>query len=227
MGHQIGHCVRFEDPFQKSVIQTVQAAIDDALNSFESSRQKCLVVGQMLCEIRPHLAHGDFGAYVYHNFPKLGTRQANRWMAAAENIVKFLPPPDALNIEVSVLLTTDSAKLSAPEAKYKQMLLDLNGNTTLKDAANGVFNEGDEAHRITRAANGKTKGGKGNVDRKDFPLFIGKALRVLSSHLSHYDTFSAPQLETTKLRVRENLAKWPSPFLELLRDETTKALKTR
>ena len=227
MGNQITHRAHFGDPFRKDVISTIKAAIDDALASFETSRQKCLIAGQMLYEIKPHIPHGEFQNYVERNFPKITHSTANRWMQAAENIVKFLPPPDALDIEVSVLLTTDTAKLSGPEAKYKQMLLDLNGNTTLRDAANGVFNEGDEAHRITRAVNGKTKGGKGNVDRKDFPQFIAKALRVLTAHLAHYDTFSAAQLDTTKVRVREHIAKWPTPFLSLLKQEITESLKTR
>jgi len=215
------------DPRSRVVITTIQAAIDDALASFETSRQKCLVVGQMLWDVRRRIPHGEFQDYIERNFHKLEYRTAKRWIDAAEQIVKFLPPPVALDIDVSVLLTTDSTKLSKENQKYKQMLLDLNANTTLKDAANGVFNEGDEAHRITRAVNGKTKGGAGNVDRKDFPTFIGKKLSDLTTHLHGYQKFTAPQLERTELLFKQNLAKWPSPVLEMLAKQLREELKTR
>ena len=219
--------VAYLDPHSPKVIHEIQHAIDDALSSFETSRQKCLIVGQMLCEIKQRLEHGEFQNYIEHNFHKLPYRTAARWITAAENIIKFLPPPEALEIEVSVLLVTEDAKLSKSDLKYKQMLLDLNGNTTLKDAANGVFNEGDEAHRITRAHNGKAKGGKGNVDRKDFPLFIGRKLSDLSTHLQHYKKFSGPQLERTEQLTKQNLAKWPGGYLELVVKIAREELKTR
>ena len=223
---QIGHRDQF-DPFQKETIQMINRAIDDALASFETSRQKCLIAGQMLIEVKPSIPHNQFQNYIERNFPKIVYRTAARWMAAAENITKFLPPPTGLAVDISVLLTTDAAKLSPANAKYKQMLLDLNGNTTLKDAANGVFNEGDEAHRITRAVNGKTKGGKGTVDRKDFPTFIGRKLSDLSTHLRGYQQFSVPQLERTELLFKQNVTKWPSPVLELVAKLVREELKTR
>ena len=227
MGRQNSPRESFGDPFQKETIQTINRAIDDALASFEVSRQKCLLAGQMLIEIKPLIPHGQFQSYIERNFPRIAYPTANRWMAAAENIVKFLPPPESMVLDISVLLTSDAAKLSAPDAKYKQMLLDLNGNTTLKDAANGVFNEGDEAHRIKRAVNGKIKGGKGTIDRKDFPTFIGRKLSDLSTHLRGYNAFTAPQLERTELLFKQNLAKFPSPVLELITKICREELKTR
>jgi hypothetical protein len=183
--------------------------------------------------------------YVEKNFPTLNIRQAQRWIAAAENIVKFLPPPPALEVEISVLLTADTAKLSQPAQQYRQELLGLNNHTTLKDAASGVFNEGDEAHRITRAANGKLKGGRGETDRRDFALFTARKLNHLGSHLRHWSRMPAAQraeaghiLRSAILGNRINLTRqgrdevfkfnlWPDEFCQVALETLRDVLKTR
>ncbi|MDE2101193.1 MAG: hypothetical protein KGL39_28365 [Patescibacteria group bacterium] len=215
------------DIYGKLFISRVNAAIDAALASFDESRQKCLVVGQLLSDAKKRLDHGDFDTYVERHFPKLPGRTARRWVAAAENILRFLPPPKTLDIDVSVILTSADADLSGAARGYKQLLLNLNNNTTLKDAAAGVFVEGDDAHRISRAHNGKTKGGKGNQDRKDWPEFIGRKLSDIGTHLSHFKQFSAPQLDRTETLFKQNIAQWPSPVLEIIAREVREELKKR
>lgn len=236
--------VLHNEPWSLTAIKLIGAAIDDALTSFEISRQKCLIVGQMLSEVKNKLNHGEFENYVKRNFPQLAERTAYRWVAAAENILKQLPPPDEVaTIEIStLLLTTDNSQLSKPAQAYKQILLDLNNNTTLKDAANGVFNEGDEAHRITRAVNGQTKGGAGG-DRKDFPLFIARKLDDIGTHLSHWSAMTTTQRTECMTAIRNamlghkttlngrhdvfNSKLWPDDFVRALVEAGKEHLKTR
>ena len=94
---------------------------------------------------------------------------------------------------ISSILTTSDDELSTEDRKYKQAWLDFTADKTIKQCLDGVCVEGDDAHRVDRAVNGKTKGGAGQTDRKDFPLFIAVKLKDIAAHLNHFKSMTPGQ----------------------------------
>lgn len=203
-----------------------------ALKHVDESRQQCVRAGQILRELKASSDHGDFEALLEKNIPEISAQTARTWMRAAESVTKALKMPDSIDVDsvvtpLSQIIGGDPATMSPDARKLQQAWFDFTEGKTIKDCIAGVVVDGDASSRIDRAINGKTKGGKGNVDRKDFPTFIGKKLSDLSTHLEHYKKFSAPQLERTEFLFRQAIAKWPSGVLELVVKEAREELKKR
>lgn len=179
-------------------IPRIRAAVDAALVATENARQKCLVAGQMLNEVQSHLPHGEFQHWIEKHLHHVPYVTAARWARAAGNILKALPEVtievESEAISVSEILSTPDDELSAAARKYKQSWFDFTGKKTIKECLNGVFVDGDEAHRVDRAVNGMTKGGVGKqTDRKDWPLFVAVKLSDIGAHLRHHGRMSAVQ----------------------------------
>ena len=224
-----------------SIINVVR----EALVAVEGAKQKCLAAGQLLNDFKATLAHGEFLIWREKNLPEISADCCERWMRAAANIVRALPEGciDVETISLSEVLSTPDHCLSAAHQKYKQAWLDFTNDKTIKECLNGVFVEGDEAHRVDRAINGKTMGGKGSGDRKDWSLFIGVKQNDMGAHLAHWKKMSAIQRseieqvvraailgEPTKLvrphnKVGVGDKPWPLEFCKLVQDAVKQRIK--
>lgn len=219
-----------------TIVKQLRPICLEALEACENASQKCLAAGQALNEAK-EICNGDFMDLVAKELPEVTHRTATTWMRAAANIAKALPPvPDSIDIEASAILTLPDAELSDEAREWKQQWFDFTADKTIKECLNGVFVEGDEAHRVDRAVNGKTKGGAGG-DRKDFPLFVAVKLKDMGVHFSHWSGMNTTQKaealnalksaitgEPINLRKRNfNFTPWPDEVCEL----ALEALKAR
>lgn len=192
-------------------LAVVKEAVEAAQGALGDARQKCLIAGALLNEVKEELPHGDFEEWCRGNLP-VKERTWQVWMRAAANVVKALPGmprlqalyDKAIDIEaipVSEMLTAPEDELPASALAWRQQWLDFTSERTLKECLDGVFVDGDEGHRVDRAINGKLKGGAGG-DRKDFPLFVAVKLKDMGSHLAHWEGMSETQRTEVKLAVR-------------------------
>lgn len=209
-------------------VEVIQLAIDDALDIAELAVNKAIRVGQLLIEKKPALGHGNFQAYIEANFRRISYATAHRWMQAAERTVAAIElDATTLDVPVSLLLSAPASELSEPAREAQQLLLDFTKDKTIKDCLAAVVVDGDEPHRITRAANGKKLGGSKGEDRKDFPKFIGEKLSDVAAHLKSWPSYTAAQCEDTQAKFKSFLGKCPTPLLSHLKALIDKELKTR
>lgn len=209
-------------------VATIRAAIDEAMSAAEVAVQKAIHVGQLLIEAKPGLGHGNFQDWIEDHFPDLSYATAHRWMQAAERTCKALGiEAGALDLPVSRLLGAGADELSERDTVAQQLLLDFTRDKTIKDCLAAVVVEGDEPHRITRAANGRKHGGSRGEDRKDWPKFIDIHLKDILAHLKFWKSFTPAQVETTHVKLDGFIAKLPTPLLTHLKQRITEELKTR
>jgi hypothetical protein len=130
---------------------------------------------------------------------------AYRWMEAADRVSRLqlgllmsdeLPSHievEGTRVPLSVALTAPEAELPEAALKYRQDVSNFMADKTLAEACSAALDGESPAHRITRAADGKRKGGAGQPDRKDWPEFVFRKFGELAEHLSHWDRMSAGQ----------------------------------
>lgn len=190
-------------------VKRLRDCVSHALISVDDARRNCFIAGQMLNEIQAALPHGEFQPWIEKHLPEISYRQAADWARASANIVKHLPPPsieiESEVISVSEILSSPEDKLPAAARKYKQLWLDLTEDLTIRNAAQGIFVDGDAGHRMDRAVNGKTKGGTRGEDRKDWPQFIGVKLKDISGHLTHFKKMTPGQQSETEQMFRASI----------------------
>lgn len=179
-------------------LERLRSAVLAAQTAVEGAKQKCLAAGQLLNELRARLAHGEFTPWLAQYVPEISADTAQRWMRAAANITKALPPPEEAADEetppVSEILATPDRELSPGQLRYKQSWLGFTADKSIKECLAAVLVEGDQAHRVDRAVNGKVLGGTGRADdRRDFPVFIAAKLKDIAAHLTHYPRMPAGQ----------------------------------
>ena len=168
----------------------LRSAVLDALQSVEFAKQKCILAGQMLLDEKLKIDHGDFQAYIAKTIPEISYDTAKVWMRAAGNVAKALPPMTIdveSEVSVSSILSTPDKDLTTDQLKYKQAWFDFTADKTIKECLNSVMVYGDDSHRVDRAINGKTKGGKGGTkvaDRKEFERFTATKLGHITTFLT-------------------------------------------
>lgn len=158
---------------------------------------KALVIGQMLREKRDeicqaahnrHTPEKDLWSTWLTENCKIPERTAQRWMEMAANSCEIALRGLVIDMEVisiSHLLTAEAKDLPKQQQEARQLLFDFVGGKTMKECMAKVMIGDAEPHAMKRAHNGKTKGGKGSVDRKDFPVFIKGKLGHIQSHLAN------------------------------------------
>lgn len=211
------------------VVAKISAAIDEAMATAEMAVNQAIRVGHLLLEAKanPEIDHGDWQQWIETNFPKISYRTAARWMQAAGNVVKQIDL-GACSVPASQLLSCAAEDLPDDAAREAQQLLfDFTKDKTIKDCLAAVVVDGDEPHRITRAANGKKLGGTKGEDRKDFPKFIGEKLSDVSAHLKTFKTYTPAQVADTLAKFDSAVGKWPTPLLTHLKQRINEELKTR
>jgi hypothetical protein len=198
-------------------LSEVRSAVLEALSLASAAVGKALAAGQMLAEVKAGLPHGQWLPWLARHLPELSEDTAERWIKAVTNAAVGAGIQTAtLSLPFSQVLALAPADLPLEEREAQQLFLDFTANKTLKECMAGVIVEGDEPHRITRAANGKRLGGSNGEDRKDWPEFIGRKLEHITSHLGHQMT--PGQAHAIGAKFDAALRQWPRWLNELLAD---------
>lgn len=161
-----------------------------------------------------------------------------RWIGAAENGCKMLGESidiSSCGVSVSGLLTIPEAELPEGAREARQMLFDWMEDKTIGECLRGCVVDGDDASRITRAHNGKTKGGSRGEDRKDFPKFIGEHVSDVTTLLGgrekdrekRWKGMTPGQREKIQDAFGTAFQNWPTPLLEELGKRIKEEIKQR
>lgn len=194
-----------------SRLENLRAALDEADAAESVSNHKRLIAGCWLWEeqfrrfpsnANQHSGEDEkFGAWLKVNCPKHKHAKLARWMRGARNVLltafKLRSPLieiDGIDGRVQTLgfsqmLSLPPAELSDQARGYRQQFFDFTADLTMKECVDGAF-DGDDESRMTRAHNGRTKGGRGGdaaSDRKDYGFFFGVHMLVLSKHVQDFD----------------------------------------
>lgn len=177
------------DPQFIALVERIRTTIDRAFIYLSESLWLVLVAGQQMNELKEIIDYGDFEFARQKYFPKIGERAARNWQQAAAGILREVGAPPAIGIPVSVILLSSEKDLSAEALEYRNKWIDCAADKTLAEcAASGM------ALSVTRAWNGRTKGGTTAFDeRKDYSKHIMQHMVQIAEHFSHYDSFSAMQ----------------------------------
>lgn len=229
------------DFYKPETVATIREIVKEVLVSIEESRQKCFILGQMLCEAKAVLVHGEFQEWVKTNFPEICYETANRYAKAAQNIFQALPAP-AVEMQISQVLTLPDESLTAAEQKFKQLWFDFTKDKSVGAAMKGSFLDNDPAIGLLRGTNGRLMGGKGGKhapDRKSFEKFVATKL----GHITTFLTVSKKTVANGRKQVvgfRElpetqraaivmaftgSMEKWPDWLLAAIADKSRTELK--
>lgn len=210
-----------------AIIRRLRSAYEDMVTHQTVAVNKALYLGALLLEAKAIVVHGDFLAWRRDAVPGLSDDRAERYMKAAENTLKQVALPAGMDVPISDVISLPAGELQGTALEAQQLIFDFTAGKTIKDCLAGVVVDGDEPHRITRAANGKKLGGTKGENRKDWPEFIGRHLSDISSHLKNWQQFSPAQVEATFTKYDSAIAQSPTPVLNHLLKRITKELKTR
>jgi hypothetical protein len=228
----------------------VIAACKEALNAQNDYALKALIAGQLLLEHREAIApsrhSGATGKFVAktdeESFTKwiekqgVAVRTAQRWMQAAERVCRaqlgipmhetFSPVIEIGNgqtMSMSQALTLPEGKLAGPARAFRQGIFDFMAEHTLSEAATAVVDGESDGKRITLAAGGKKKGGKGSGDRKAFDVFAKTKLKHLTTFMGRKLTVN--QKAQIVAAFDAALEQWPRWIVEGLAEKCRSELK--
>ena len=237
MGHQIGSASDLSRKQLGEAFIPVRTAVVRALQHVDDSRRVCVQAGQLLRELKARCQHGEFLDLVEEFIPEISARTATTWMRAAESVTRALKFPDAIEVDsvitpLSEIIAGDDKKLSKEAKALKQLWFNFTEGKTIKDCIAGVVIDGDADSRIDRAINGKTKGGAGG-DRKDFPRFIARHLRCVTSMLVIKKSGRPAKARALAADQRANigaafdgaLKQWPRWTIEIISQTVRQELK--
>ena len=202
-------------------IERARHAIHEAMSQAQIAVRHALIAGHLLIEIKELVGHGQFEDAVVKYFPEIDPRRARRWMdIAARSLV-------ASGVEIETrLLSAPSSDLTEQQQEDRQTYFDFTNGKTLKELRECVV-DGEDAHRITRAHNGRTAGGTKGEDRRDWPVFIRRKLSDISTHLRSWRTMTGAQTEAIEAAYKIEISKWPAPLLETLKKTINDEIKSR
>lgn len=188
----------------------ILVALQNVKRAGEDYAIKALIAGQILLEYKaalPPLSHSETtGKFVAKKeddrigslFDKVGLSRPTgyRYMQAAERVGRvqlgipmhepYRPVIDidgAQSLSLSHCLTAPEKSLPEEALRYRQGVLDFMADHTLGEATRAVLDGDSDAKRITLAAGGKSKGGKGSGDRKAFDVFAKTKLKHLTTFM--------------------------------------------
>lgn len=212
-----------------AAIALIHAEVDLVQDMAEQTVLRAVRIGHLLIEIKPALGHGNFQEWIEKEFPRLPYRTAARWMQAAERTIAASGiEPHLLTAPISELLAAEApAGASAETLEARQLIFDFMRDKTIKDCLAAVVVDGDEPHRITRAANGRKHGGHKGEDRKDWPKYIGVHLKDILQHLKSWKNYTPTQVKDTFARFDTALAQMPPALLTHLKQRIIEELKSR
>ena len=106
--------------------------------------------------------------------------------------------------------------MPAKALEFRQGIFDFMADKSLSEAARASLYISSPGSRVTRAANGKDKGGSHGEDRKAFHTFALRKPSDFTSHLSHWDALTSTQKESIEDGAKRLVEKWPTVFLDFL-----------
>jgi len=237
MGHQNESAFVLTNKELGQAFIPVREAVVRALHHVDDSRRVCVQAGQMLRELKVRCDHGDFEELVEKYIPEVSIQTCRTWMRAAESVTKALSFPNVIEVDsvvtpLSEIIGGDDAKLSKQAKALKQQWFSFTEGKTIKDCIAGVVVDGDADSRISRAINGKTKGGAGG-DRKDFPTFIARHLQANTSMLVIKKKGHPPKMRQLAADQQANicasfnaaLRQWPRWLVENIAEAGRQELK--
>jgi len=133
----------------------------------------------------------------------------------------------ALSLPVSDIVAPDAAGLDASALEARQLFFDFTAAKTIRDCLASIVVDGQEAHAITRAHNGRTVGGFRGEDRKDWPRFINVHFGDIAQHFCSFKSFTGAQIDAITVHAKRWVAKLPTVFLQTLKNIIAEELKTR
>lgn len=226
------------------------SALQNVKRAGEDYAIKALIAGQILLEYKaalPPLSHsGTAGKFVTKKedervaslFDKAGVARSTgyRYMQAAERVGRvqlgipmhepYRPVIDIdgeRSLSLSHCLTAPERSLPEEALKYRQGVLDFMADHTLGEATRAVLDGDSEAKRITLAAGGKSKGGKGSGDRKAFDVFAKTKLKHLTTFMGQNLTVNQKAQIVAAFDVA--LEQWPRWIVEGLAEKCRTELK--
>lgn len=175
-----------------SKVKQIQLNLEEAEHVKKKLMEVAFIVGHELIELKALVGHGHFMEEMSKWFPGHNPGKLERWMRVSETILRHVPLPPGVEPPEQIL-TKEDEDLSGPAIEFKRRFKDFIQDRTLKECISGVILEERDPISAERAVNGKLKGGKGNGDRKDYPLFIGELAVKISNHLFYYQSYSQAQ----------------------------------
>lgn len=212
-------------PIQK-LTEEIKAVYTTMVEHETNAVNTALYLGALLNELKDAVGHGPFIETRRRIIPGLSDDRSERYMKAAANVIKQVTLP-AIDVPVSRLLSAPASELPDAARAAQQLLFDFVKDKTIKDCLAAVVIDGEEPHRITRAANGKKLGGSRGEDRKDWPKFIGRLLSDVSHHLKSWKSFTPQQTEAAMIKFKAFIGKCPTGLLTTLKGYINEELKER
>ena len=214
--------------------EQIIAAWNAAQAAAQTAVDKALICGQLMVEKRDSIDgsqsfdrtkpdHSKFAFWMEKFCPQIPRGTAYRWMQMAERVAECCRIESG-ETPLSLVYTAPEKELTAKALEWRQAVFAFIEGKTMKECLAGVVVEGDEAHRITRAHNGRTaKGAGGGGNRKNFVGFIGVKLRHLTTFLNQKLT----PAEQSKISASfaASIQKWPRWQLEELAENLKTELK--
>ena len=217
--------------------ERIRAAFKDAQSMAQTAVAKALYCGQLLIEQRDSLSGSHlvkdrttpsdqkFDVWLAKSVPEISRPTAYRWMQLAETVLSTvghlqdgMVPCDMgmLMSPSDVLGEPTPHKLPENAQDYRQLVFDFIEGKTMRECLAGVVVEGDEAHRIVRAHNGRTKGGAGG-NRKAFARFTATKLK----HITTFVNSNLPQAEVGKIAAAFEIAleSWPQWLIKVIAEK--------
>jgi hypothetical protein len=222
------------------------------VDAIQSIVQKAVIVGQLLIEQRDAMMtchrgkssewndknkpdNDQFGKWLSTNCPAIPQRTAYRWMELADRVSRVirgigvgLPTSQCIDIEgvempLSQALTAPVEDLPEQAREYRQAMFDFVDGKTMKDCLAAVLVEGDEVHRVSRAGNGKAKGGTRGEDRKDYATFAARKI----AHLTTFLEANLDQVQQAKIIASfdAGIQVWPRWLLTAIAKSAASELK--
>jgi hypothetical protein len=193
----------------------ILAAFQDAENAKVLFVHKAVICGQMLREQRQDLMtchdgkswndrtkedEACFHVWLLGYCPSIPERTAYRWMESANRVVGHLLEIHHSNTPVWIELDGEryfiSTVLTMPEADcteamrtFRETFNTFLADKTLAEATQCALNGCDESHRITRAANGKEKGGTRGENRRAYARFLAIHFKEMTQCIERWDKF--------------------------------------
>lgn len=195
----------------------ISGAIKDALQAESQWLFKAVLAGQMLIEAQynRHMRHdgtcvnpkdrykpngSKFATWLDEVCPEISIRTAMRWRAAADRVMRIvteshLPDPvvwkdfGGKKFYVSTVLSLATEDCSPDMLTFRETFERFLADKSLAEVTRCALNGCDEAHNIDRAANGKLKGGAGNVNRRDYARFLIVHFKEMSHLIGKWDGF--------------------------------------
>ena len=226
--------------FPASAVPPEAKRILDAFEGVEAAKQtavdRALICGQLMIEQRDRVdgaqshnaskpEHTKFDFWMEKYCPTIPRRTAYRYIEVAVKVLQYAGVNLAEGkIPLSMALTAPEEELGKKELEWRQLLFEFTKGKTMKECLAGVVVEGDEAHRITRAHNGRNaKGAGGGGNRKNFTGFTATKLRHLTTFLGQKLT----PAEQTKIGASfcAALQKWPRWVVQVIAEQAKAEVK--